>query len=61
MSEKKIIDDLELTNVTGGEQQRDPGENLYINARSTPAVGGGAIEKNAAFLSVSETKVNAIK
>jgi hypothetical protein len=60
MSEKKIIDDLELTNVTGGEQQRDPGENFYSNARSTPAVGGIAIGKNAPSLNVAETKVNAI-
>lgn len=35
--QKNIINEQELINVTGGEAQRDPGENMYNNAKS---VGG---------------------
>lgn len=33
--QKKMLNEEELNNVSGGAQQRDPGEEFYNNAKST--------------------------
>ena len=49
--QKKMLKEEELNNISGGAQQRDPGEEFYNNAKSTkPAATLEAKPNNVAAI-----------